>query len=312
MTNTIVESPQLNQLRRLLSSQHMGWKGILVEQYQSQPHQSLERSFSPLSEHLLNFHLKQPVHLTQKHDDRLHESIIQNGNLVLVPAGQTTYWRAQSDHTPLSKLSIHLQPELVTQIAESSEINGDRIELMGCFSRYDSHLYQIAMMLLAELKSGGIMGELYVESLTQVFVIHLLRHYSSLQPALTEPIGTIIADHEVWASPNRHSLTPSRLKQSIDYIHAHLDGDLSMVQIARSVNSSPTYFASSFKRATGISLHQYVIKQRVERAKLLLETTDLPIANIASQVGFSSQSHLTQHCKNFTGMTPGQIANSKT
>jgi AraC family transcriptional regulator len=304
MTNTSVESPQLNQLRRLLSSQHMGWKGILVEEYQSQPHQSLERSFSALSEHLLNFHLKQPVHLTQKHDDRLHESIIQNGNLVLVPAGQTTYWRARSDHTPLSKLSIHLQPELVTQIAESSELNGDRIELMGCFSRYDSHLYQIAMMLLAELKSGGIMGELYVESLTQVFVIHLLRHYSSLQPALTEPIGTIIAD--------LHSLTPSRLQQSIDYIHAHLNGDLSMAQIAGSVNSSPTYFASSFKRATGISLHQYVIKQRVERAKLLLETTDLPIANIASQVGFSSQSHLTQHCKSFTGMTPRQIANSKT
>jgi AraC family transcriptional regulator len=304
MTNTSVESPQLNQLRRLLSSQHMGWKGILVEEYQSQPHQSLERSFSALSEHLLNFHLKQPVHLTQKHDDRLHESIIQNGNLVLVPAGQTTYWRARSDHTPLSKLSIHLQPELVTQIAESSELNGDRIELMGCFSRYDSHLYQIAMMLLAELKSGGIMGELYVESLTQVFVIHLLRHYSSLQPALTEPIGTIIAD--------LHSLTPSRLQQSIDYIHAHLNGDLSMAQIAGSVNSSPTYFASSFKRATGISLHQYVIKQRVERAKLLLETTDVPIANIASQVGFSSQSHLTQHCKSFTGMTPRQIANSKT
>jgi AraC family transcriptional regulator len=296
MTNTSVESSQLNPFRRLSSSQYMGWKGILVEQYQSQLHQFLEGSFSALSAHWLNFHLTQPVHLTQKHDDRLHESIIRNGNLVLVPAGQTTYWRARSDNTPLSKLSIYLQPELVTQIAESSELNGDRIELMDCFSRSDPHLHQIAMMLLAELRSGGIMGALYVESLIQVLVIHLLRHYSSLQPA--------IADHEVWASPNRHSLTPSRLQQSIDYIHAHLDGDLSMAQIAGNVNSSPTHFASSFKRATGISLHQYVIKQRVERAKLLLETTDLPIANIASQVGFSSQSHLTQHCKSFTGMTP--------
>jgi AraC family transcriptional regulator len=295
MTNTSVASPQLNTFCRLLSSQHTRWKGILVEQYQSPPHQSLEGSFSALSAHWFNFYLTEPFHLTQKHDDRSHESTIQNGNLVFVPAGQTTYWRAQSGHTPLSKICIYLQPEFVTQIAELADLNPDRIELIDCFSRSDLHLNQIATMFLAEIQSGGIMGELYVESLTQVFVIHLLRHYSSLQPAIA----------------NRHSLSARRLKNAIDYIHAHLDGDLSMAQIAVSVNTSPTYFASLFKQATGISLHQYVIKQRVEKAKLLLETTDLPIFNIAAQVGFANASHLTYHCKRQTGMTPRQIADFK-
>jgi AraC family transcriptional regulator len=67
---------------------------------------------------------------------------------------------------PLSNVCIYLQPELVTQTATLSDLNPDRIELIDCFSRFDSHLHQIAMMLLAEIKSGGIMGELYVESLT--------------------------------------------------------------------------------------------------------------------------------------------------
>jgi AraC family transcriptional regulator len=274
----------------------MRWNGILVEQYQSPPHKSLKGSFSAPSAHWLNFYLTEPFHLTQKHDERLHESTIQNGNLVFVPAGQTTYWRAQSGHTPLSKICIYLQLEFVTQIAELADLNPDRIELIDCFSRSDPHLNQIATMLLAELQSGGIMGALSVESLTQVFVIHLLRHYSSLQPAIA----------------NRYSLLARRLKKAIDYIHDRLDGDLSMAQIAASVNTSPTYFASLFKQATGISLHQYVIKQRVERAKLLLETTDLPISTIASQVGFANSSHLTYHCKRLTGMTPRQIADSKT
>jgi transcriptional regulator GlxA family with amidase domain len=53
-----------------------------------------------------------------------------------------------------------------------------------------------------------------------------------------------------------------------------------------------------------------VIKQRVNRAKLLLETTDLPIPNIAAQVGFANPSHLAYHCKRQTGMTPRQIANN--
>jgi AraC family transcriptional regulator len=115
----------------------------------------------------------------------------------------------------------------------------------------------------------------------------------------------------VPAIADRYSLLPRRLESAIDYIHAHLNGDLSMTQIAGSVNSSPTHFASLFKRATGISLHQYVIQQRVNRAKLLLETTDLPIPNIAAQVGFANPSHLGYHCKRQTGMTPRQIANNR-
>jgi AraC-like DNA-binding protein len=102
-------------------------------------------------------------------------------------------------------------------------------------------------------------------------------------------------------------LTHTQLQQVLDYIHTHLDRDLSLSEIAEIINISPTYFASLFKQAIGISPHQYVIQQRVEQAKLMLSKTDLAIADIALQVGFSSQSHLTQQFKRFTGMTPKQI-----
>jgi AraC family transcriptional regulator len=279
----------------VLSSQQIGWQGILVEHYQAPPSHLCEQSPGALLTHWLSFPSVKPLHLVQNHGERWHESIVKQGDLVLVPAGQPTYWRGPTN-TPMSNISIYLQPELVAQTARSADLNPNRIKLMDCFSRYDPHLHQIAMMLLAELKSGGIMGELYIESLTQVLVIHLLRHYSVFQSAIAD----------------RHSLHPRRLENAIDYIHAHLDGDLSMAQIAASVNTSPTYFASLFKQATGISLHQYVIKKRVERAKLLLETTNLPIVNIAAKVGFANSSHLTYHCKRQTGMTPRQITDSKT
>ena len=107
--------------------------------------------------------------------------------------------------------------------------------------------------------------------------------------------------------PPLRTLTHAQLKPAIDYVHTHLHEDLSLVQIAKVINISPTYFASLFKCTMGISPHQYVIKQRVYGAKLLLLTTDLPIADIAFQVGFSSQSHLNQQFKRFTGMTPKQV-----
>jgi AraC family transcriptional regulator len=299
--------PQLDGIE-VLSSQQSGWKGILVEHYQAPSSHTCEQSPGALSAHWLSFPSSQPMRLVQNHGERWHESIVKHGDLVLVPAGQPTYWLGPTN-TSMSNLSMYLQPEFISQTAALSDLDGERIELMDCFSRFDPHLYQIAMMLLAELKSGGLMGELYVESLIQVLVIHLLRHYSSLQPAIAVQVGDSLPLDIVWASPNPHKLTPSRLKSAIDYIHAHLDGDLSMAQIANNVNISPNYFASSFKKATGISLHQYVIKQRIDRAIILLETTKLPIANISSLVGFSSPSHLTRHCKRLTGMTPKQIAN---
>ena len=102
-------------------------------------------------------------------------------------------------------------------------------------------------------------------------------------------------------------LTHTQLQQVLDYIHAHLDRDLSLAELAEVINISPTYFASLFKQAIEISPHQYVIQRRVERAKVMLSKTDLAIADIALQVGFSSQSHLNQQFKRLTGMTPKQV-----
>ncbi|RUS93635.1 hypothetical protein DSM106972_095760 [Dulcicalothrix desertica PCC 7102] len=163
---------------------------------------------------------------------------------------------------------------------------------MSDFVKHDLCAKNIAMLLYSELESGEVMGKLYVESLTQVLVIHLLRHYSTKA--------------QIISSDNK-TLTGAQLQQALDYIHTHLDEDLSLVQIAEVVNISPTYFASLFKGTTGNSPHQYVIQQRVERAKMLLSKTDLAISDIALQVGFSSQSHLTQQFKRFTGMTPKQV-----
>jgi AraC family transcriptional regulator len=65
------------------------------------------------------------------------------------------------------------------------------------------------------------------------------------------------------------------IKQQVYYIHTHLNRDLSLAELASVINISPTYFAGLFKQAMGISPHQYVIQQRVEREKLMLSKTDL-------------------------------------
>jgi AraC family transcriptional regulator len=201
---------------------------MLVEQCQSSLTSSIGMELPALSDHWLNLPLGHPARLIQKRDDHLHESIIQKGDTILVPAGQPSYWCGDEGDI-CSPLHICLKPELIEQVAEASEINTARFDLVNCFAKQDLQLHQVAMLLLAELKSGGMMGRLYVESLTQVLVIHLLRHYSTVKPTIT--------------SKNR-SLSHVQLQQAIDYIYTHLNRDLSLAELASVINISPTYFAS--------------------------------------------------------------------
>jgi AraC family transcriptional regulator len=187
--------------------------------------------------------LLKPSELTQ----RLKRTTVlssRQGDSLLVPAGQPSYWRCPGSEVCQTELYIHLQPRLVKQVAEAAEMDSARLNLVNHFAKQDLQLQYITMLLLAELRSDSIMGELYVESLSQALVIHLLRHYS-------EVIQLI--------APEKRSLTHSQLQPAIDYIHTHLDQNLSLTELASVVNISPTYFASLFKQAIGTSPHQYVI-----------------------------------------------------
>jgi AraC family transcriptional regulator len=97
-----------------------------------------------------------------------------------------------------------------------------------------------------------------------------------------------------------------------DYIQANLDRDLGLTDLAKIAHLSPHYFTRLFKQSTGFTPHQFVIKCRVERAKVLLGKGQDSIADIAQQVGFANQAHLNVHLKRLLGITPNTIFQQRT
>jgi AraC family transcriptional regulator len=83
-----------------------------------------------------------------------------------------------------------------------------------------------------------------------------------------------------------------------------LDQPLGLADLAALVQLSPPHFLRMFKHATGLAPHQYVLTQRIERAKGLLRTSMLAIGEIAFHLGFQTQSHFTMHFRRLTGLTP--------
>jgi AraC family transcriptional regulator len=106
MISNLVSPIELKQCL-VFSSQQRGWNGILVQQYQSSSTLT-EVEIPALSNHWLQLPLGHPVRLIQKRDDRLHDSIVQNGDSIFAPSGQPSYWHCWERFTYKSMLHIYL------------------------------------------------------------------------------------------------------------------------------------------------------------------------------------------------------------
>jgi AraC family transcriptional regulator len=99
-------------------------------------------------------------------------------------------------------------------------------------------------------------------------------------------------------------LAPHRLKRVLAHIELRLAEPIPVRELAEEVHMSPFHFTRMFKLATGHSPHKYITLQRVERAKELLATSDMPIAAIATAVGYQTQAHFTGVFSRHAGTTP--------
>lgn len=96
----------------------------------------------------------------------------------------------------------------------------------------------------------------------------------------------------------------SSIAQAIDYIRQNADRDLTRAQVAQAVYLNPEYLSRLFKKKTGISLHDFIIREKMERAKSMLRDTDIPISLVAIRIGYTNFSYFSQVFRRYAGMTP--------
>ncbi len=96
------------------------------------------------------------------------------------------------------------------------------------------------------------------------------------------------------------------VENSLAYISEHFSDPLSLETMARNSNMSPYHFTRVFTAETGFTPHQYLIATRINSAKFLLKTPDMPIKEIAFSSGFNSESSFCSTFKKWENMTPGE------
>lgn len=285
-----VTNPQKNGLQPpILSSRAYGWQNILVEEFHQPPG---EESYQSLTEHTLCISMNhRPSRLSQAIGDRRYTSLCIQGDIAIAPAGSLLVYKWNEEDR---YLRIRLKAEFLQQVAQTTF--DKHLEILSEFRVRNPQIEQIGMMLLSELRTGGIAEQLYIESLTNVLSVHLLRNYAARQSHIA------VCD---WMSNSiKQTLSDRQLFQVTDYISDRLADNIQLSDLAELLGLSQFHFSRLFKQSTGVSPYQYVLQQRIECAKHLLKTTDLPIMEIALRCGFSSHSHLGKWFRQYVGVSP--------
>ena len=94
------------------------------------------------------------------------------------------------------------------------------------------------------------------------------------------------------------------INRILKHLHLNIESKISLKKLASELNLSEGYISDCFKKHMGISLMKYSKKIKIDRAKVLLLTTNKSMLDIALSLGFYDQSHFSKTFKKFVGITP--------
>lgn len=154
----------------------------------------------------------------------------------------------------------------------------------------DPVLGHLAHAVADSLDVPGALNTLYVEQMGLAIGAHLAGRYGNAQARDLQRKGL---------------LSPAKTARAKELLMEKANLGVSIEEVASECDLSRGYFIRAFSRTTGRTPHQWLLEQRVIRARQLIETTDMTLAEIAAVCGFADQSHLNRLFARIVGHPPG-------
>jgi len=166
------------------------------------------------------------------------------------------------------------------------------MELRGAAKLVDPRVGALVAAVNAERIAGFPNGQLFLDSVEQALAVALVNAYAVLRPS-----------PQIY----RGGLTPARLRRVTELVHAKIEDDLSLDDLAASVQLSAAHFSQMFRKSTGHTPHQFVLRQRVALAKDLLRKAEARVLDVAVACGFKTQQHFARVFRQISGASPTEF-----
>lgn len=275
-------------VQTLTTSESLGWNNVTVHSVNLKPTADLVTAPQRKDETLIL--VAGSTRMEARVMGRYYDWRYVPGDLILYPRHSESSGRWDS---PAKIVLIDLAHQNIVDIA-SATLRGDpaHIEMLFRVGFNDPLLRHLATELHREMQNHSLFGQLFAESVATTMVLHLLRNYSNIS-----------ALHEVGGG----RLTTLQLRLVDEYIDAHLHHRIALADLAGCLHLSIPHFEKLFRATRHCPPYRYVLERRIERAKMLLSATRLPLHDVALECGFANQSHFTRHFTRFVGVSPARF-----
>jgi AraC family transcriptional regulator len=194
-------------------------------------------------------------------------------------------------HSSFDNVRFYISQASLDELAYDQGMRRTEGLVSPCLGSHDRVMYGLANALLDHVERANEHSALFIDHIALAFHAHVMRAYGKAAvPDDLTPGG----------------LSPWQLRRVLDFLSAHLSEDPTVAELARECALSSGYFARAFRRTTGVTPHQWLIRKRVERARGLLLGNGLGLADIALVCGFVDQSHFTRVFTKLEGDSPGR------
>src|SRR5262249_35382740 len=172
--------------------------------------------------------------------------------------------------------------------AAGDDVSADT-ELCGVAQLVDPRVGALVAAVNAERIAGFPSGRLFLDSVEQALALALVDSYA-VRPRSRRKY--------------RGGLGPARLRTIKELVHAKMEDELTLIEMAQSVSLTPAYFSRMFRKSTGETPHEFVLRQRVERAKTMLREKQKRVLDVAVACGFKTQQHFARVFRRICGTSP--------
>ena len=204
------------------------------------------------------------------------------GEMSLVPRHFEKWFRNEDLHY----LSIGISDAALTAASDGTI---GAVELRGEDNLVDARLGALVESVNAERIAGFPSGRLFLDSVEQALAVALVNGYA--------------VRHRLKQT-HRGGLGCARLRRIKEFVDAKMEDELTLSEMAQSVELSRAHFARMFRKSTGESPHQFVLRQRIERAMTMLRSDDARVVDVAVACGFKTQQHFARVFRHVCGVSP--------
>jgi AraC family transcriptional regulator len=267
-----------------LTSAAVGWNGIALESH------SIQACLVPRHEHIENFLLVILDGLEKCEvvtGGRAQEFDAAPGTIFLLPRGTVDEirWRGATQ-----RITVAINEKLLINAIDETSHERD-VELVEHWNLKDPHIVAVLHAMRTDLKAGSPAGRLYGEALADALAVYMIRRY---------------AVRRYSSIAKRGGLSSYRLRRILEYIDDNLTTDVGLSDLSSVVGMSPHYFADLFRKSTGHAPHQFVLMQRIERAKQSLRDPKRTVLDVGLEAGFQNASHFARVFRRLVGTTPSK------